>query len=524
MDTNSPVYNELNKAWKVTCKVLFGEEIGELKEYEDWLKEYLPKRKGRVSHSSGKEVVFALDLYSDHARFISADELKEKSMPLNINQIKDIDSIMDAISERWEYCGNRIFGNSKFIESSDFVTDSQYVAESSDVTRSSHIFASTQIWDSSRYLFGCSSVYGNEFAIRNLRSDRAKRVFEIHFCLESSDAYCSSNCFGCNDILFCFNQRYRRNCIGNLQLPQDKYLSLKKKLISEIREELKKNKRFPSIFRLVPDEKPTFTIKVNGRKELEDYHLIEKAFASTFKVLFKREGATFSEYSEWLSKYVPLANEIKSPFGIDTYQPPKNDIPAYALLPKNRIVSEQELVELSKLQMDEKDIGSLESVKNNLGKIGFFTGELREGTVVNVIKSPVAYNVSNLYNMSRAADATYVAFSSTVVKSSHIFGSYRINSSQFCINCYNSVDLNRCFEMDTSVNCSDTYFAHNCEGLQDAMFCFNVKGKRHAIGNTELPPDQYRKIKDMLVEQMANEIIKTKQLRYDIYNIGCGKK
>ena len=513
------LYENLDKSWKSTCKIVFGEEIGELKEYEDWLREYLPKRQKRTSHVSGKDVALALDLYSDDARFISADELKELSVPLNINEIKDMDSLIEAVSEKWEYSGNRIFGNSKNVEFSDFVTDSHFVSESSDVTRSSYIFASTQIWDSSRYVFGSSSVLGNEFAIRNLRSDNAKRVFEIHFCIESSDAYISSNCFGCNDIMFSFNLRNKRNCIGNLQLPPDKYLELKKKLLAEVRDELKKNKSFPSIFKLVPNEKPSCDIKVSERKEVTDIQPIERAFTSTFKILFKKEGATFFDYGEWLSRHAPVAREIKSPFGIDTFQPPEKDIPAYALLPEKRIVSVQELMELSKLQMDEGEISSLSSIKENLGKIGFFTGELREGTAANVIKSPVAYNASNLYSMNRAADSTYLAFSSTIVKSSHIFGSYRMNTSQFCINCYNSLGLTRCFEMDTSNNCADSMFCHNSESLTDSMFCFNTKAKRNAIGNAQLPPDQYKKIKDMLIGQMGDELVKKKDLKWDIFSI-----
>ena len=87
------------------------------------------------------------------------------------------------------------------------------------------------------------------------------------------------------------------------------------------------------------------------------------------------------------------------------------------------------------------------------------------------------------------------------------------------------MNLNRCFEVDSCSNCADTLFAHNCEGLNEAMFCFNVKGKRCAIGNAALPPEQYKRIKNSLVEQMADEIIKNKRLRYDIFNIGCaGRK
>jgi len=96
MNTNSPVYAQLNKAWKATCKVLFGEEIGELKEYEEWLKEYMSvtgKRK-RKSHISGKDVTVVFDEYCKDARFVSLDEVKEKSIePLTINEIKDIDRL-----------------------------------------------------------------------------------------------------------------------------------------------------------------------------------------------------------------------------------------------------------------------------------------------------------------------------------------------------------------------------------------------------------------------------------------------
>ena len=34
---NSQNYEVLNKAWKSTCKVLFGAEIGDMKDYEPWL-------------------------------------------------------------------------------------------------------------------------------------------------------------------------------------------------------------------------------------------------------------------------------------------------------------------------------------------------------------------------------------------------------------------------------------------------------------------------------------------------------
>ena len=38
-----------------------------------------------------------------------------------------------------------------------------------------------------------------------------------------------------------------------------------------------------------------------------------------------------------------------------------------------------------------------------------------------------------------------------------------------------------------------------------------------------MDPDKYRGIKEILVEQMADEISKNKKLKWDIFNIGCRK-
>ena len=37
----------------------------------------------------------------------------------------------------------------------------------------------------------------------------------------------------------------------------------------------------------------------------------------------------------------------------------------------------------------------------------------------------------------------------------------------------------------TCRECSDSWFCHNVEGMQNALFCFNTKSKRYAVGNAE---------------------------------------
>jgi hypothetical protein len=44
------------------------------------------------------------------------------------------------------------------------------------------------------------------------------------------------------------------------------------------------------------------------------------------------------------------------------------------------------------------------------------------------------------------------------------------------------------------------------------MFCFNLKNRRHCIGNLALPTDKYMKIKAKLLEEMRQELSKKKKL------------
>jgi len=59
--------------------------------------------------------------------------------------------------------------------------------------------------------------------------------------------------------------------------------------------------------------------------------------------------------------------------------------------------------------------------------------------------------------------------------------------------------------------------------VHDSLFCFNVKNLRNAIGNAPLQPQKYAQIKKAVLEQLAEELEKKKNLKWDIYNIGCKK-
>ncbi|MEW5997102.1 MAG: hypothetical protein AB1657_05960 [Candidatus Micrarchaeota archaeon] len=515
-------YDILNKGWKATCKILLGEEIGELSDYREWLSEFLPPTGKTHSHLSGKEVTLAMDAYCPKSRFISSDEIKEKKLaPLSIDQVKDIDSIAEAISERWEYTGNRVLGNSSSVDSSDLVMDSQFVSGSTNIQQSSYVYSSALARMGSKYIYGSHGFAQGEFLIRHCAGFNLKRQFETHFITDSSDLYFAFNCIGCSELLFSFFQRNKRHCIGNLQLPKEKYLSLKKKLLSEVASELKRNKRFPSLFHLVPNSKPRHSLSIPQSRPKEDMPAIDKAFSSAFKVIFRKDAQSVFPYEKWLSRQLLGISEIKSPFGHKTCFPETKAMFLFFTAPRSRMVSLAEGMELGKRHLEEPQLSSLSSIIDNLGEIGYFTAEFLDGPVTNAISTPIAYYSSNVYKALDATHSEYSGLSSQVLNSKYCFGGFRILESQFCLNCYNSLNLSRCLEVDTSEKCSDSLFCHNSEGLAECMFCFNLKGKRYAIGNSPLPPQEYLKVKDSLLSQMADELERNHLLPYDIFNIGC---
>ena len=68
-------YPTLNREWKSFTRLMFGEEIGELKLFEEWLSEYVGTLRVEKSAVSGKEVALAIGNYSKSATFASHDEI-----------------------------------------------------------------------------------------------------------------------------------------------------------------------------------------------------------------------------------------------------------------------------------------------------------------------------------------------------------------------------------------------------------------------------------------------------------------
>ena len=243
---SSQTYDMLNKAWTSTTKILFGQEIGELKEFEDYLK---PAAIGQqvASSFSGKKLWAALCNYPKNAKFFDYSEEhntfdKLASQPFNINRIKDLDSIVETLHERFVYSGNKVLGNSKYIENSDAIVDSTAIFNSSKVISSKYV-AYSSFLQKNEYTFGSMSSGESSHILRCFYNNNLRRCFEVSTCVGVSDSYFSYNLLQCSDCLFSFNIRAKRYMIGNIQLESKEYTSLKTKLVSEIVDSLRRKKQ-----------------------------------------------------------------------------------------------------------------------------------------------------------------------------------------------------------------------------------------------------------------------------------------
>jgi hypothetical protein len=86
---DSSAYEPVNKAWKSACKVVFGQEVGELKAFEPWLEEYVYPPREEKSALSGKDVNLTSNEYGQGAKFARLEEIdfNKKYEPIALDDI-----------------------------------------------------------------------------------------------------------------------------------------------------------------------------------------------------------------------------------------------------------------------------------------------------------------------------------------------------------------------------------------------------------------------------------------------------
>ncbi len=516
----------LEQAFATTSKTLFGEEIGKLSDFADYLREMMSPYQMKKSFISGKDVMVASKYYPENAKFISQDEMGQLIFPpLNLNEIKDIDSLFSAVEERIAYCGNKLFGKNYEVSEVDNCVDCDNILHAHNV-REVKYGAYLSYLRESEYVFGVWGFPGSRTGMRLSEGVGSTRCFESHYSSDISDMYYAFNCIGCQNGIFAFNLRSKRNVIGNLELPKDDFLELKKKLLSEMAEELREKKRIFSIADIaffgrdkhkIPEEERAYDSPVPAR--------IEAAFKTTTKLVLAKEHAGIKGFGQWLLEKSVKVKKIKGALGSPTYK--VTELPIAKDIPCDRLVTLDEAFESAKktIELAKGERPTLKELLSRVSKVAYFTEEFFDGTNENCVDTPSRFGGSNIYKVWDTTGGKNSGYSSGVVRSEYIFGGgLRILDSQFCINCFDSTKLKGCFEVDSSYSTRSSYLCHNVENADSCLLCFNVKNLSYAVGNKQVGRDEFERIKKILTDYLNKELDSKNGTELSIFAIPKGKK
>ncbi len=249
----------------------------------------------------------------------------------------------------------------------------------------------------------------------------------------------------------------------------------------------------------------------------------EKAFQSITSIVFGKKLTGYRDYEGWLTKRIPGLADVKSAISDkQTYFPVFG---FYEAIRHRLLTREEAYGTAGKRHLSEDQVRglSLANVTEALNGISITTTETVLGTCNRMKECAIYFDSSACFRSALVSTSKYALYSFWPRHSEYVIGCNYAFSCSFCARCFNSENLSRCFEVSDSANCSDCYFCYNCDNLQDCIFCFNTKAKKYAIGNVQLPPEQYKKIKTALLAQMAKELEKNKSLNWGIFNIGSKK-
>ncbi|MCX6772694.1 MAG: hypothetical protein NTV88_02895, partial [Candidatus Micrarchaeota archaeon] len=323
-----------------------------------------------------------------------------------------------------------------------------------------------------------------------------------------------------------------RHTIGNLPRSPGKYAQLKGNLLQQMADELKSKKRIASLVEIAGKSKMEMPKEFSGWRAVKetvmptDKKPIELAFSKTYSLLLgAAPKGSMDDYSEWLLRHTQRREKCFSCASGKAVH--SRDYCNYFSLPKDRLLTFPESLQLGgSLKLPEQDVAALSmaSAHKQIGKIAFFASEYLDGTNANLIECATSSDSNNCYRTEPAIYAKYCGYTFWPRSTAYAFGCDSLLDSEFCINCYHSVKLKRCFDMDSCRDCSDSYFCHNAENCRDCMFCFNVKNLHYAIGNVEVGREKFMEAKALLLQWINSSLSSSHDLKTDIYNVGCAKK
>ncbi|MFH1447659.1 MAG: hypothetical protein ABIG39_02240 [Candidatus Micrarchaeota archaeon] len=236
---------KVERAFGKTTALLFGKELSPLIAFESWLEHHIAKIIKVKSAVSDESVYMPTVQFYKHSQknFVTLEEslklgeLRAQLPELETMRLSNAAQTLERIrcfspdarvGDNTEVEESATYGYSHFIFRCSFPHTTKYAA---------YCFWPRE----SEYVFGCSMVFSSSFCINCYHSENLTRCFEVSDSQSCTDSYFCHNCENVRDSMFCFNTKGKRYAIGNVEFGREKYIQVKRLVLSDLLKALEEN-------------------------------------------------------------------------------------------------------------------------------------------------------------------------------------------------------------------------------------------------------------------------------------------
>ncbi|MCX6771910.1 MAG: hypothetical protein NTX79_07695 [Candidatus Micrarchaeota archaeon] len=246
---------------------------------------------------------------------------------------------------------------------------------------------------------------------------------------------------------------------------------------------------------------------------------LEKAWASTCRVLFGEELGALPQYHAWLSDLVDLPIVRKSALSGKDVIYSTNDYPKAAKpISLDEVDLNRKFPPLSINQV--KDI---ESIVAAIQDRTYYAGSMVLGNSKFVKGCSNINDSFYMQSTTLSGNDKYMAYCTLARLDSYGFGGNAFSQCEFCLKCHELTRVKRSFELWMSQDSADCYYSHGLKNCTSCMFSFNIQNKRFCIGNVELSPEKYKEIRAKLLSEMVGAAKRDRRLPSLIEIVGKAK-
>jgi hypothetical protein len=237
------------------------------------------------------------------------------------------------------------------------------------------------------------------------------------------------------------------------------------------------------------------------------YPLLDRQWKAACKAILGIEPGSLAEYEGWLSSHMSEHKAEKVGGG-------KEAMYQFEDFPKSAKKADFSSLDFMKKwqPLSANEMKDIDSLAGALGERAAYAGNITLGNSQAVEGSTNVIDSSFVYKSAGVSESSYVAYATDTRLSKGIFGGDQNAQSELVIAGLINRKAVRCLGTWAGDEIADVHYSSYCIGCTDCMFCFNLVGQHHCIGNTPLQREKYLETKKRLLSQLAGELEAKKRL------------